>query len=367
MAAERKGLSLAPILAALVVLGGAAAGYVYFDNKLEAQQRQAAEDKATAVKAAEAKAKAEKDAALRELADAQRAAEDNRKREAALAEARHRSELQRQRRIGSRIGAVRVLLATLRNVPALAFSHGPLRSADSGEGVVVPNASFVDPDSKSRIEIAEFIVHDIDWLNLIPNRMDVEARGLSFDVDVFAPAETEAIEAIKAEGIRRISLDVRLSYRFDRGKRQIVIDEFRIDGGKFGRVAGRAVLGGIDQIRYVEKIDWQRITIVGGKADILTRSAGQTLVAVLARAKQQSPEEVRERLVDAVRSATDKNPGPASRTVVKSVAEVFDKSMAVKLAVKPAVPVTLMSLDKVTSDAERERMLGVAVEVTPAP
>ena len=154
MAGERKGLPLTLGLAALVIVSVAAGGYVYFDNKLENQARRAAEDKAIAVKAAETKADAEKQAALRKLTDAQRAAEEARKREAALAEARHRSELQRQRRIGAKIGSVRVLLASLRMIPALAFGHGPLRAAENGEGVVVPNASFVDPDSKSRIEVA---------------------------------------------------------------------------------------------------------------------------------------------------------------------------------------------------------------------
>ena len=94
--------------------------------------------------------------------------------------------------------------------------------------------------------------------------------------------------------------------------------------------------GGIDQIRYVDKIDWQRVTLVRAAADIVTRSAGQTLVAVIARDEKRSPDEVRKTLILSIRSAMAENPSPAGETLSKGVPEVFSKSMAVKLTARPS-------------------------------
>lgn len=232
-------------------------------------------------------------------------------------------------------------------VRAIDYDSAEIDWKGSGARIRSATVSLVDPPQDIRID--EILVHDVDLAHEIPDRLDVDIRGVHLDAD--QPRLAALHPYLAGPGKAELVLDLHCRYRYDRSQRRLAVETLRIDVADAGRLELRIELLDIDLPHLVRHLSDRiylitalpGVSLAAAELDYTDATLARRLLAAWAARTGRSPEEAAEALAGDLQQLIGGTDRPITRKAVEGIKTFIEDPGTLHVAAAPPAPVSFFN------------------------
>jgi hypothetical protein len=244
------------------------------------------------------------------------------------------------------------------------------RSLDVGlfsKTIQVSQVSIRIKDTNSPVAVDRLILHSFDIKNEIPSFMHVVIQGIHVSPD---NSLMKGISPVLAQlGYADIAANLEYAYTYEPVKKDLDIQQLRIDISDMGKVEVSARINNLDlaALKAVPDNPLSLIALVPAVAisgvilDYQDDSLTQRLIDLGARQSGQRSEQFISAITQQLNSEIQKQNQPAARDMLWAFQKFIAAPGHIKVAVSPARPVPLLTLLLEKDPNERIRVLNISI------
>lgn len=231
----------------------------------------------------------------------------------------------------------------------LAVEYKDLSFKPLAQDVHVKGITITSEDDPAEITIEKVVIRDIDEKSDIPKVFDASIQGLV--VDLNQPEQLEMADFLQQAGYdTELSFDIDTKYRYNKAKREMNIDTFKVSADNVGDLTVNMKLGNVD----LEDTETQAATIAnrnvifhGFEITYQDASFAEKFMASMAAESGKNVDELKTELTTQLAQASQLFLSPDNETATNAVNEVvafIEEPEGFSISAKPKEPMQLMSL-----------------------
>ena len=234
--------------------------------------------------------------------------------------------------------------------------------------IQISQVSIRIKDVNSPVAVDRLILHSFDIKNEIPSFMHVEIQGIHISPD---NSLMKGMSPVLAQlGYADITANVEYAYIYEPIKKDMEIQQLRIDISDMGKVEISARINNLDlaTLKAVPDNPLSLIALVpvvaisGIVLDYQDNSLTQRLIELGARQSGQRSEQFISTITEQLNSEIQRQNQPAVKNMLLAFQKFLVNPGHIKVAVSPTRPVPLMTLLMEKDPSERIRVLNVSVD-----
>ncbi|MBT9317783.1 hypothetical protein [Leptothoe spongobia] len=241
------------------------------------------------------------------------------------------------------------------------ISYKPL-----AQDVHVKDITITSKDDPAEVTIEKVVIRDIDEKSDVPTVFDASVQGLV--VDLNQPEQLAMANFLKQAGYdSELSFDIDTKYRYNKAKREMNVEAFKVSADQVGDLTVNMKLGNVDpEVAESQEAALANTDVIFHGLEITYRdgSFAEKFLASMAAEDGKSVDELKAELTSQLTGASQFLLSPDNELATNAVDEVvafIENPKGFSISAKPEQPMQLVSLMTENPDSWMD-MLNIEVK-----